>query len=141
MSFQEKVTWVSAVVTVLVAGAYGWVVGGRLGEEPVAEIAYVWPLLLAVGAMIVLTIVGAVAVAIGSTVAAEIRGDGSADDLDRRDERDASIDARGGRVGYYASSAAMIGVLALAMLEVAFKIARVFGVPLDRVFGYPEEKA
>lgn len=24
-------------------------------------------------------------------------------------------------------------------LEVAFKIARVFGVPLDRVFGYPEE--
>lgn len=25
-------------------------------------------------------------------------------------------------------------------LEVAFKIARVFGVPLDRVFGYPEEE-
>jgi putative transcriptional regulator len=24
-------------------------------------------------------------------------------------------------------------------LEVAFKIARVFGVPLERVFGYPEE--
>lgn len=24
-------------------------------------------------------------------------------------------------------------------LEVAFRIARVFGVPLDRVFGYPEE--
>ncbi len=24
-------------------------------------------------------------------------------------------------------------------LEVAFKIARVLGVPLDRVFGYPEE--
>jgi putative transcriptional regulator len=24
-------------------------------------------------------------------------------------------------------------------LEVAFKIARVFGEPLDRVFGYPEE--
>jgi putative transcriptional regulator len=24
-------------------------------------------------------------------------------------------------------------------LEVAFKIARVFGVPLDRVFDYPEE--
>ncbi len=25
-------------------------------------------------------------------------------------------------------------------LEVAFKIARVFGVPLERVFGYPEEE-
>jgi len=25
-------------------------------------------------------------------------------------------------------------------LEVAFKIARVFGVPLERVFHYPEEK-
>jgi putative transcriptional regulator len=26
-------------------------------------------------------------------------------------------------------------------LEVAFKIARVFGVPLERVFQYPEEEA
>ena len=26
-------------------------------------------------------------------------------------------------------------------LEVAFKIARVFGVPLERVFGYPEEES
>lgn len=25
-------------------------------------------------------------------------------------------------------------------LEVAFRIARVFGVPLERVFGYPEEQ-
>jgi len=25
-------------------------------------------------------------------------------------------------------------------LEVAFKIARAFGVPLERVFGYPEEQ-
>ena len=25
-------------------------------------------------------------------------------------------------------------------LEVAFKIARVFGVPLEQVFGYPEEE-
>ncbi len=26
-------------------------------------------------------------------------------------------------------------------LEVAFRIARVFGVPLERVFGYPEEES
>lgn len=118
MSFEEKVTWVSAVVTVVVAGAYAWVVGGRLGRTPAAEVPYVGPLLVAVGAMIVLTIVGAVAVAIGSAIAAEIRGGRASGDLDRRDERDASIDAKGDRVAYYVTSALMIGVLALALLEV-----------------------
>ena len=118
MSFEEKVTWVSGVVTVVVAGLYAWIVGGRLGQEPVSEIAYVRPLLVAVGGMIVLTIVGTIAMAIGTTIAAEIAGDDSADDIDRADERDASIDARGDRVAYYVSSAFMIGVLALAMLEV-----------------------
>lgn len=40
MSFEEKVTWVNAMVTVLVATAYGRFIATRLGEVAVADIAY-----------------------------------------------------------------------------------------------------
>ena len=118
MSFEEKVTWVSGMVAVLVAGVYTWTVGSQLGQQPVAEIAYQRLLLMAAGGMIVLTIVGAIATAIGSAILAELSGTGSADNIDRSDERDALIDARGDRVAFYVLSALMIGVLAMAMLEV-----------------------
>ena len=117
MPFEEKVTWVNAVVTVLAAGWYAWTVGGRLGELPVTEIAYQRPLLVAVGAMIVLTIAGTIAMAIGTAIRAEVTGRGSVDDIDRKDERDAHIEARGDRFAFYVSSALMVGVLAMAMLE------------------------
>jgi len=117
MPFEEKVTWVSAVVTVLAASWYAWTVGGRLGQLPVTEIAYQRPLLVAVGAMIVLTIVGTIAMAIGTAIRAEITGEGSVDDIDRKDERDAHIGARGDRVAFYVSSVLMVGVLGMAMLE------------------------
>lgn len=117
MSFEEKVTWVSGAVTLIVASWYGWVVVGLVGQGPVEQIAYQRPLLLAVGAMVVLTIVGSILTAIGTAIAAEISGEGSVDDVDRKDERDASIDARGDRVAYYVASTFMVGVLALAMLE------------------------
>jgi hypothetical protein len=94
-----------------------WTAGGRLGQVPVAEIAYQRPLLVAVGAMIVLTIVGTVLVAIGAAIRAELAGEGWVDDLDRKDERDLRIDARGDRVAFYVSSALMVGVLAMTMLE------------------------
>ncbi len=121
MPFEEKVTWVNAVVTVLAASWYAWTVGGRLGQLPVTEIAYQRPLLVAVGAMIVLTIVGTIAMAIGTAIGtairAEVTGEGTVDDIDRKDERDAHIGARGDRVAFYVSSVLMVGVLAMAMLE------------------------
>jgi len=117
MPFEEKVTWVNAVVTVLAVAWYAWTVGGRLGELPVAEIAYQGPLLLAAGAMIVLTVAGTIAVAIATAIRAEVTGQGSVDDIDRKDERDAHIEARGDRFAFYVSSALVVGVLAMAMLE------------------------
>lgn len=98
MSFAEKVTSVSAVVTVLAAGWYGLTVGGQLGGAPVPEIAYQRPMLVAIGAMIVLTIAGTIAVAIATAIRAEVTGEGPVDDIDRKDERDAHIGARGDRV-------------------------------------------
>jgi hypothetical protein len=100
-------------------GWYLWVLGGQMGAVPVTEIGYQRPLLFAVGAMIVLTIAGTIAMAIGGAIRAEVTGRGSSDDVDRSDERDVRIDARGDRVAFYVLSVFMIGVLALAMLEAA----------------------
>jgi hypothetical protein len=117
MSFEEKVTWVNALVTIAVAVWYAQTVLPHLGRVPVGEIAYQRPILLAAGAMVVLTIAGTIVTAIGTAIAAEVTGDGSLDDIDRTDERDVRIGQRGDLAGYYVSSALMIGVLALTLLE------------------------
>lgn len=117
MSFEEKVTWVSTVVTVIVATAYAWIVGSQIVETPVIGIAYQWPMLIAIGAMIGLTIAGTIAMSIGTAISAEITGEGSVDDIDRKDERDVQINRRGDLVGYYVSSGLMLGALAITMLE------------------------
>lgn len=117
MAFHERFTWVNAAVTLLVATAYYRHIAARLGEVPVAEIAYVGPVVWATLAMIVLNIVGAIAVAIGAAISVEITGEGSVDDLDREDERDRSISQRGDLAGYYVTSVLMIAVFVLTVLE------------------------
>ena len=117
MPFEEKMSWVSMVVTVVVAGLYFATAMEQVGEVPVADIAYQPWMLLAIGAAIVLMIVGAIVMAIGTAVSAEVTGNGSADDIDRTDERDASIGSRGNVFAFYVTSAGALGALALAMLE------------------------
>ena len=41
---------------------------------PAADISYQWPLLIAIGASIVLTIVGSILAGIGTGISAELRG-------------------------------------------------------------------
>ncbi|PKQ37232.1 MAG: hypothetical protein CVT59_08305 [Actinobacteria bacterium HGW-Actinobacteria-1] len=125
MSFEEKFTWVSAVVSTGVAAVYFAVVLGEVRTVPVAEIAYQPLLLVAIGALIVLSIIGAIATAIvtaiGAAVTAEITGESSIEDsvgeIGRSDERDKDINRRGELIGYYVSSAGVVGVMALAMLR------------------------
>ena len=88
MPFEEKITWVNAVVTVVVPIAYFAIVLGRLGDSSAADIAYQKPLLIAIGASIVLTIIGAILTGIGTGISAELRGRSAYDDIDRKDERD-----------------------------------------------------
>lgn len=120
MSFEEKVTWVNAVTTVIVAAVYAWIVGGQIEDGPVTDIAYQKPMLIAVGAIVALTIVGTIAMAIVTAARAEITGEGSVDDIDRKDERDVRIGRRGDLAGYYVSSVFMLGVLVITMLEVPY---------------------
>jgi hypothetical protein len=115
--FEEKLTWVNLVVGVIVPVGYVAVMLGRLGETSAAEISYQWPLLIAIGASIVLTIVGSVLAGIGTGISAEIRGRSASEEIDRKDERDKQISRHGDLVGYYVSSAGVVGVLALTMLE------------------------
>ncbi len=117
MSFEEKLTWVSTSVTVIVVLVYAWLVGGQISETPVGEIAYQGPMIAAAAAMVVLTIIGAIVTAIGAAVSAQITGERSVYDIDRSDERDAHISRRGDIVGYYVSSVLMFGVLVITMLQ------------------------
>jgi hypothetical protein len=114
--FEEKVTWVNLVVTLVVPVAYFAIMLGRLGDVSAADIAYQWPLVIAIGASIVLTIVGSILAGIGSGISAELRGRSASADLGT-DERDKSISRRGDRIGFSVSSVGMVGVLALTMLE------------------------
>ena len=125
MSYEEKLTWVNAVVAIVVAAVYFTIVLGQVGDTPVTEIAYQKTLLIAVGASIVLTVVGAIVTAVGTAVGtavrAEVAGEGPIDtddiEIDQADERDKSISRRGDLVGMYVSSAGAVGVMALVMLE------------------------
>jgi hypothetical protein len=66
---------------------------------------------------VVLTVIGAIVMSIGTSVTATIHGRKPEDEIDRKDERDKIISRHGDLVGYYVASAGMIGVLVLTMLE------------------------
>jgi hypothetical protein len=117
MTFEEKVTWVSAVVFAIVPAAYFTMVLGQLASVPANEIAYQRPMLIAIGISIVLTILGSIATGIGSGIVAEITEPGSGADIGRSDERDKQINRRGELIGYYVSSVGVVGAMALTMLE------------------------
>jgi hypothetical protein len=116
MPYEEKVTWVSLVVMGVVPVAYFVIMLGRLGETSAADISYQRPLLVAIGASIVLTILGSILAGIGSGISAGLHGRSAAGDLGT-DERDKQISRHGDRIGFSVSSAGMVGVLALIMLE------------------------
>ena len=117
MPFEEKITWVNAVVAVVVPVAYFVIMLGRLGDTPAADLSYQRPLIVAIVASVVLTVVGSILAGIGTGISAELRGRSASDDIDRKDERDKQISRHGDLIGLYVSSAGMVGVLVLTMLE------------------------
>ena len=128
MPFEEKVTWVSLVVGIVVPIWYFATVLGQLGETAAADIAYQRPLVIAIIASIVLTIAGAIATGIATGIGGEVRAEITAqatgqrpatttDEIGRSDERDADISRRGDLIGFYAASAGLVVVLVITMLE------------------------
>ena len=108
MSSEEKRSWIYAVVGVGVAAVYFATVLSEVPGADVTRIAYVRPMLIAIGAGIGLGIVASIAAAIASPREAG-----------RTDERDRQIHRLGEYVGFYVMSIAAIVPLVLAMAEAA----------------------
>jgi len=114
--YEEKVTWVSLVVIGVVPLVYFATMLDRLRDVSAADISYQWPLLIAIGVSVVLTIVGSILAGIGSGISAELHGRSASGEFGN-DERDKQISRHGDRIGFSVSSVGMVGVLALTMLE------------------------
>jgi hypothetical protein len=127
MTFDERRTWIEAVVTAVVTGWYFLSVLPQASSTPVADIEYQWLLGISVVVVIATTIGGIIATNIVALVANEVagaRGDATHLEtsaamaaLDRSDERDAAIGRFGAQVGGAVLALAALVPLALAMAE------------------------
>ena len=108
MSFEEKSTWVMALFGPTAFGIYVVVMLQRLGDTPVTEVAYQWPLVTTIGIAIAATIVAHIAIAIANPREA-----------DQKDLRDVQINRYGEYVGGYVLGVGAVGVLLLALGEYA----------------------
>jgi hypothetical protein len=117
MPFEEKMTWVSLVVTIAVPVWYFATMLGQLRTTAAADIHFQTPLIVAIVASVVLMVIGAIVMSVATSVSAVARGRKPEDDIDRKDERDKTISRHGDLVGYYVASVGMVGVLILTMLE------------------------
>jgi branched-subunit amino acid ABC-type transport system permease component len=102
VAFEEKRAWIMVVVTVVAYAIYVAIILGRADHTPLAEVSYVSTLLWSIGAAIATTIVLNIVVSIAS-----------AEDANKKDQRDREI----GRFGEYIGHSFVIigGVAALAM--------------------------
>jgi hypothetical protein len=115
MSFEEKSTWTTGIVQLGVAVWYVVTILRKAAATPVADIDYRGELVALVIAVVVLTIVGAVVVGIGSAGWAALRN--RPVDDDRTDERDRSIGRVAGNVGGIVLAVGMVPALGLAVFE------------------------
>jgi hypothetical protein len=107
MSFEEKSTWIYALIVVALAAIYFAAVLGQLPQTAAGSIAYQVPLLAAIGASIVLTVAAHVAIAIAAP-----------DDAGKRDQRDKDINRYGEYVAGIVLSVAAVVPLILSLGEV-----------------------
>jgi uncharacterized membrane protein YidH (DUF202 family) len=106
MSLEEKRAWIYTVVAVVVPAVYFAMILSQVPGADVTRIAYVRPLLTAVGVSIVLNV--------AATIVASIL---ARDDIAPKDERERQIDRHGEYVGFYVMSVASVVPLVLAMAE------------------------
>lgn len=127
MTFDERRTWIEAVVTVLVPAWYFLGVLPQASTTPVAEIEYQWLLGVSVVIAIATIIGGTIAATIAAFIANEVAGArrnagqletaAAAAAIDRSDERDSAIGRTGAQVGGVVLGLAVLVPLGLAMAE------------------------
>ncbi len=109
MSFEEKSTWIYAVLAVAIPVIYFATIVGQVQTTAVTDIAYQGPLLAAIGVAIVIAIVANIAVAISSPKEAG-----------KSDQRDKDINRFGEYVGGIVLSVCLLVPFGLAMAEVDY---------------------
>ncbi|MEU0545920.1 hypothetical protein ABZ319_39225 [Nocardia sp. NPDC005978] len=105
MPFEEKRTWILGITAAVSYAIYAVVVLIRARDSALTEVAYVAPLLWAIGVSIAVSIVAAIAVALLSR------------EGDRKDQRDREIDRMGSEAGNAFVVLGAIGALALALCD------------------------
>jgi len=106
MSFEEKSTWIYAAITVGVSAVYFAVVLRQVRNTDVTEIAYVGPMLTAIGVAVALNILAII-----------VAGIASPQEAGKKDERDKNITRYGQYVGYPVLGVGVVGALVLTMAE------------------------
>lgn len=106
MSYEEKGVWIYLVVALGTLAGYATVVLGRADGQPLTEVAYVPPLLWAIGASILATVVLRVVVEVARPSETH-----TADPWDRE------INRRGEHVGGIVLAVVLLGPFALALGE------------------------
>jgi len=107
MSFEEKNTWVYAVISVAGFAAYVVIILGRAQGAPLTQVPYVGTMLWTIGGAIAASIVGRIAVAIAWPR-----------DADKTDQRDKEIHRFGEYIGQWSVVAGAVAALVLSMAEV-----------------------
>ena len=135
MTFDEKNAWAFGIIAVLTYAAYAIWVLGQAREMPLVEVAYVWPMITAIVAAIILGIVATIVISILRPSEAGVR-----------DERDREISRRGEQTGQSMVVIGALAVIVLAMIEapyfwianamyLAFVLSAVLGT-LTKIAGY-----
>ncbi len=106
MSFEEKGTWVFMATAIASAVVYFATIVGQLPTSAVAEIDYQRSMLAAIGATILLTILGMIGVGIASP-----------GDANRSDQRDKDVNRFGEYIGGSLLAFGMIIPFGMAMAE------------------------
>jgi hypothetical protein len=109
MSFTEKNTWIYLVLAVALPAVYASIVFPQLASTAPDNIAYAGPLLGAIGAAVVLSILGTI-----------FAGVASPKSIDKGDERDRGIGRRGEVVGYYVTSIGVVAALLLVFVHAPY---------------------
>ena len=109
MSFEEKRTWIMAVVTVGAYATYLGIILGRAESTPLTEVPYVSTLLWTIGAAIAVSIVLHIVMAIASPK-----------DADKKDQRDREIGRFGEYIGHSFVVIGAVAALGMSMAELNY---------------------
>ncbi len=107
MTFEEKSQWAYGFASLVVPATYLVWLAARIGDAgTVADIAYVRTLLWAIGAGVLVNIVGGMIVRASNPA-----------DADKLDQRDRDIRRRGDAIGFIVFSVLVVGPFVLAMRD------------------------